>query len=354
MRRARRTTGSLVAGASSLASLLAGCALVLGIDDLVADREADASLMDAAAGGTSTGGAAGVASGGMAGTLSDGAADSTSNDADATAGGSSGWGGCTAGCGEPSCGTCPTTPEVTVPLDGGGWYRIDAREVTNAQYQDWLLTAPTTAAQGAVCDWNDSFEPGASSFGPLDSGSECDNWLQKELAQGRDQHPVACVDWCDAAAYCKWAGKRLCASIDGGSIKVSAGSTLHLQPAVSEWHRACTNNGLRTYPYGNQFNAGTCSHDGGGSAPVGQYKQCVGGYPGIYDMSGNVMEWENACTQYDNPPEHQNCLARGGAWWNVTEANATDAPELACGYSPEWRRDTLSLGVGFRCCRTLP
>ena len=70
---------------------------------------------------------------------------------------------------------------------------VDSTEVTNAHYQAFLEQMPSAAAGPDVCDWNDSFVP--------------QGW---PLATGTEDHPVGGVDWCDANAYCAWAGKRLC------------------------------------------------------------------------------------------------------------------------------------------------
>src|SRR5262245_55340511 len=94
----------LVAASCGLAAL--GCSAILGIDDLVADLE------------PGQGGA--------------GTAQAASTGANASVGA-----GCSDLCGTPGCGDCPTGPRLDMsPL--GGAYRIDAYEVTNAQYRAFL------------------------------------------------------------------------------------------------------------------------------------------------------------------------------------------------------------------------
>ena len=46
---------------------------------------------------------------------------------------------------------------------------------------------------------------------------------------------------------------------------------------------------------------------------MGTSAGCVGGYPGIVDMSGNLGEWENACAPqgFGNPDA---CGVRGGSY----------------------------------------
>ncbi len=64
--------------------------------------------------------------------------------------------------------------------------------------------------------------------------------------------PLGCVDYCDAEAYCAWAGKRLCGLMGGGPLE--QGSDL----LETEWYFACSNGGSTDWPYGNEHIPGRC------------------------------------------------------------------------------------------------
>ena len=67
-------------------------------------------------------------------------------------------------------------------------------------------------------------------------------------------------------------------------------------------------------------------------------------------MSGNVAEWEDACTYFNNPDTIQNCLLRGGVWYE------TDGLALQCGDPASYAefrdvgRSSIGSDKGFRCC----
>jgi formylglycine-generating enzyme required for sulfatase activity len=214
---------------------------------------------------------------------------------------------------------CPGTagpPAVRV-----GTFCVDSTEVTNDHYAAFLAAKPSGMGLPDACDGKRSFEP--------------TGW---PLPSDKDAFAVVEVDWCDAFAYCQWAGKRLCGAIGGGTNAAGASA----DPTQSQWFNACSRDATRTYPYGADYQAGACNGDGvrSGVATVRSFAGCVGGWPGIFDMSGNVAEWEDSCTKQDGVDM---CLTRGGAF-------NSGLSDLACAATS---REALTSGhsdVGFRCC----
>ncbi len=211
-----------------------------------------------------------------------------------------------------------------IELEG---FCIDSTEVNNAHYQAFLeaVTMDPTLEQPAACSWNASFEP------------------NMPIGNGEESLPVRGVDWCDAHAFCAWAGKRLCGGPSGGAAAYD-------EPAnedESQWFSACSANGTRTFPYGDNYDSQACNGGDRSAAedaplPVGSLATCVGGYPGLYDMSGNAWEWEDSCAA--SLGETDLCRARGGAFGNGGDLHRCDY----AGFSPA---RNFNLGpTGIRCC----
>jgi formylglycine-generating enzyme len=201
---------------------------------------------------------------------------------------------------------------------------IDSTEATSADYSLFLETGPSLASLPPECSFKSEFSS-ISSIGEIPAN----------------------VDWCDAVGYCKYAGKRLCGKIGGGSNDFLAFADL----TKSQWFYACTGDGQTSYPYGNAYNGALCNDiDWGEGGPIAAASdpKCVGGFPGIYDMAGNMWEWEDSCTPGDSgSPAGDSCRVRGGTWVDGQDVTA-------CGYdylqhfAPT--RSNPDGYMGIRCC----
>ena len=160
------------------------------------------------------------------------------------------------------------------------------------------------------------------------------------------------MNFCDAKAFCSWAGKRLCGKVGGGSL-VSQAPLLRGSNAnpESEWYVACARGSAKqVYPYGDAYKPGACNIGREGVAPYGtedvaSFSGCTGGYAGIFDMTGNVQEWTDYCDTSTGDPKTDKCVVQGGPWNFKQDAATCDFGEVA------QRQDATSPQIGFRCCK---
>jgi len=167
-------------------------------------------------------------------------------------------------------------------------YWIGVYAVTNRQYEKFVKETGHRAPDQA--DWGE----------PI--------WKGKSYPKEYAEHPVVCVSWEDAAAYCKWAGGRL--------------------PTEAEWEKAARGPKGHIYPWGKEWDAGRCRNSTnkgwGTTCEVYGYAEGASGY-GAYNLSGNVWEWcgdwydANYYKQSprENPPgpgTGSRRVNRGGSW----------------------------------------
>lgn len=191
-----------------------------------------------------------------------------------------------------------------------GAFCIDSTKVTQKQYLEFLDNLNGTV--------------------PLQSGECAANaeLVAPDPCSTGDNHPVVCRDWCDAQAYCKWAGKHLCGKIGGGPVASDKFAT----PSESEWVFACSQAGTAKFPWGNT-NANMCECSGVAcSQDVMSVSTCRGGaapYDQIWDQGRYPAEWVNSC--------HLGvCWVAGG---------------IPCSQPLKYEsRTTISSLIGFRCC----
>ncbi len=178
-------------------------------------------------------------------------------------------------------------------------FYIDRYPVTNAQYKEFVDATKHPAPK---------------------------HWEGGKIPAGKENHPVVCVSWHDAKAYCEWKSK-----VTGVKVRL---------PKEEEWELAGRGILGRRWPWGNEFDPEKCNAQESGvgnTTPVGKYEEGKSPY-GCYDMAGNVWEWTDSW--YDS----SDCFVRGGAW-----CCSADGCRVADrdGDNPEFS----DLDVGFRCCQ---
>ncbi len=219
---------------------------------------------------------------------------------------------------------------------------IDPTEVTRAQYAAFVAAGGVTQVPGCA-SFNTSLAPDSACMAQstVCSGSNCDS------------HPQVCVDWCDAYSYCDKLGKRLCGRIGGGMNPFDR----YADPGSSQWMNACSAGGQYQYGPGDRVESGPqfCNYVGtqlGTTYSVGTHAGCGSPsptYDTIFDMSGNVAEWEDSCEKPIDPinlvTQADACRTRGGSFASALAALSCDSVPASA-----LRRDSVSSEVGFRCC----
>ncbi len=216
-------------------------------------------------------------------------------------------------------------PANNIYLDA---FSIDKYEVTNADYARFV------DATGARPPWH---------------------WPQGKIPNGEERFPVFNVNWFEATDFCKWAGKRL--------------------PTEAEWEKAARG-GLDR----NHYSWGDAEIDRGeerllapqtsgritstaAPAVIGRrYAMAVGSFTpngyGLYDMTGNVMEWTNDWydgNYYPFMPKQNPKGPETGRYRSVRGAGFFDqgghGEEKTVNYRNFSDPDLRSTTIGFRCAK---
>ena len=239
---------------------------------------------------------------------------------------------------------------VLIPMPDGEPYCIDARPATYGEYGQFVKEkGDDFSGQPEKCEHNNDYGPveyyDRMGCFPLVCGPS--------LANANPDWAVGCLDFCDAWAYCAWAGKRLCGvrGAESGKVMVvdapdveSVGRAMdELRRSVrNEWYNVCSQGGTTKYPYGDTRKAGTCIDNaviearGTNAAMIRDTSQsaCRGTHPPydrVYHMSGNANAWINICSPSGD------CAAPGGPV----------GKDDSCAGSFGTFSD---LGPGVRCC----
>ncbi len=214
-------------------------------------------------------------------------------------------------------------PAREVNLDYG--YYVDKYPVTNLEFKKFIEAGGYTNPEYWVEEgWN---------WVQRTQRSQPKYWDDPEY--NLPNYPVVGVTWYEAAAYAKWAGKRLLTEV--------------------EWEKAARGPSGREWPWGNEFrsdftNAAEGDQQVGGPTPVGIFPAGASAH-GAMDMSGNVSEWvEDWYDKYPgNPYEDPHFgkrfkTRRGGNWgWDRDYARCT------CRVPGTLTADFAILG--FRCVK---
>jgi formylglycine-generating enzyme required for sulfatase activity len=163
-------------------------------------------------------------------------------------------------------------------------------------------------------------------------------WKEREIPEGREDHPVHMISWNMASKYAEWAHKRL--------------------PSEAEWEKAARGTDGRRWPWGNRFDEKkTIVWEN--AIILDMTTTAVTNYPegkspyNIFQMGGHVEEWvEDWYSPYPGSKYESNCygqqykVLKGGSWFYTQQYARCSYRRCA---KPDFSSFDDCEGPGFRC-----
>lgn len=219
-------------------------------------------------------------------------------------------------------------------------YFLDRFPITNREYYEFV------AAGGyeELPIWEKEIWPAMVEFVDETGHPGPRYWKDGHYPVGEENFPVVGINWFEASAYARWAGKRL--PTDAEWVKAGA------------WPVALTRTARfqRKYPWGNTMQASRANLWGSGPGRIVAVDATPGGVSvgGVHQLIGNVWEWTASrfVGQHDDDdgrwsPQNGLRSIRGGAFDTYFETQATC--QFQSGENPVHRRHN----IGFRCAVAL-
>ena len=148
------------------------------------------------------------------------------------------------------------SPNEVIPYPGSAEPRtyhfppfyMDVYPVTNVQFKEFMID---------------------TRYAPADTTNFLKHWIGGGPVPGTERHPVVYIDRNDAAAYARWAEKRL--------------------PTEVEWQYAAQGTNGWKYPWGSEFDSTRCNWRKETTTPVDAFPRGASQF-GVMDMVGNVWQ----------------------------------------------------------------
>ena len=218
-------------------------------------------------------------------------------------------------------------------------FYIDKYEVTIGQYLNFLKAVANAGSDAA---WRYPTQKGEKNHEPSKWAQMFQAIKYHQAYNGENltlDYPIFNIDWYDAQAYAKWAGKRL--------------------PTDEEWEKAARGEHGNLFPWGNTFapsaNTSIFATKGDDSERPRNVHQIVDANAGdrspygVMDLAGNVSEWTGSLVDSTSLSGEKVAVIRG-ANFLTTELDHEELTNRITNYSPSRREAWL----GFRCASDTP